>query len=220
MNELLRVAVVDDHPLMREGLSRTLTEYGFRVVAEGDTRDDAILIARREKPDIMLLDISLPGNGLEAIRPIIEHNPDQKIVMLTVSERGEDIRRAMSLGAWGYVPKGVGARALADALRIVSNGSRYVAPGVSAKLNPPQPSLSGLWKSARLSPREVEVLDLMSSGMTNKAIARLLGLQEKTVKNHVTAILHKVGASNRTQAAIDWLELRRRSTPTMPIPTT
>ncbi len=210
----IRVAVIDDHPLFREGVSRSLSEIdGFEIVAEGGSRDEAIAIARSHNPDVMLLDISMPGGGLNAIPAILTVAPSQKIVMLTVSEANDDVAAALKEGAKGYILKGIGARALADVIRTVASGESYVAPTLSAKLLTgqlvnPAPAKSNL--VAELTRREQEVLHLVASGMSNKQIARKLDLHEKTVKHHMTQIMAKLNVANRTEAAmvlrdaVDW----------------
>ncbi|GCA50863.1 MULTISPECIES: response regulator [Sinorhizobium] len=210
----IRVAVVDDHPLFREGVTRSLSEIdGFEVVAEGGSRDEAIAIAQNFNPDVMLLDISMPGGGLNAIPAILSVAPSQKIVMLTVSEANDDVAAALKEGAKGYLLKGIGARALADVIRTVASGESYVAPTLSAKLLTgqlanPAPAKSNL--VAELTRREQEVLHLVASGMSNKQIARKLDLHEKTVKHHMTQIMAKLDVANRTEAAmvlrdaLDW----------------
>ena len=110
MTQPIRLAVIDDHPLFREGVTRSLVEVGgFEVVGEGSTTEDAVRLARQTSPDIVLLDISMPGGGLNAIAPILSHRPSQKIVLLTASEDSEDLAAALNGGAQGYVLKGVGA---------------------------------------------------------------------------------------------------------------
>jgi DNA-binding NarL/FixJ family response regulator len=201
----IRVAVIDDHPLFREGVTRSLSEIdGFEIVAEGSSKDDAIRIAESLRPDIMLMDISMPGGGLNAIALILEISPSQKIVMLTVSEASDDVTAALNGGAKGYVLKGVGSRALADVIRTVASGESYVAPTLSAKLisnrsAAPQKKSDLL---TELTAREQEVLHLVASGMSNKHVARKLDLHEKTVKHHMTQVMAKLGVSNRTEAAM------------------
>ncbi|HEV7321262.1 MAG TPA: response regulator transcription factor [Ensifer sp.] len=203
----IRVAVVDDHPLFREGVTRSLSEIaGFEIVAEGSSKDDAISIAGALAPDVMLMDISMPGGGLDAILAILDIAPSQKIIMLTVSEDGDDVTAALDRGATGYVLKGVGATALADIIRTVAGGERYVAPNLSAKLLSSRSSpAAASGKSslvASLTPREKEVLQLVAAGMSNKHVAIELDLQEKTVKHHMTQIMTKLGVGNRTEAAM------------------
>jgi len=205
MTAAIRVAVIDDHPLFREGVTRSLSEIeGFEVVAEGGSHEDALRIAENLSPDVMLLDISMPGGGLAAIPLILEIAPSQKIVMLTVSEAGDDVTTALQSGAKGYVLKGVGSRALADIIRTVASGESYVAPTLSAKLLTSRASeparKSDLIRD--LTIREKEVLNLVASGMSNKQVARQLNLHEKTVKHHMTQIMAKLDVANRTEAAM------------------
>src|SRR5215213_9799466 len=103
MTAPIRLAVIDDHPLFREGVARCLKEMDFEIVAQGSSRDDAVRIADQQRPDIILMDISMPGGGLSAIAPILERHPDQSIVMLTVSELTDDVMQALKSGAKGYV---------------------------------------------------------------------------------------------------------------------
>lgn len=161
----------------------------------------------------MLLDISMPGGGLNAVPAILSVAPSQKIVMLTVSEANDDVAAALKEGAKGYILKGIGARALAEVIRTVASGESYVAPTLSAKLLTGQLANSAPAKSnlvAELTRREQEVLHLVASGMSNKQIARKLDLHEKTVKHHMTQIMAKLDVANRTEAAmvlrdaLDW----------------
>lgn len=201
----IRVAVIDDHPLFREGVSRSLSEIdGFQIVAEGSTKDDAIRVAETLHPDVLLMDISMPGGGLNAILPILTTVPSQKIVMLTVSESSDDVTAALNCGAKGYVLKGVGSRALAEIIRSVAAGESYVAPALSARLLSSRSSPAPKTPSAleALTARELQVLQLVASGLSNKHVARQLDLHEKTVKHHMTQIMAKLGVANRTEAAI------------------
>ncbi len=207
MTVAIRLAVVDDHPLFREGVTRSLLEIGgFEIVGEGGSADDALRIAGECRPDILLMDISMPGGGLNALAAVLERHPEQKVVMLTVSEANENIALALNSGAWGYVLKGVGSRSLADILRIVAAGERYVSPVLSARLlslltaqaNPDAASNP----LSKLTPREREILENVAAGLSNKRIALKLELQEKTVKHHMTSVLSKLNVSNRTEAAM------------------
>jgi two-component system, NarL family, nitrate/nitrite response regulator NarL len=197
----IRLAVIDDHPLFREGVTRSLSEIdGFTIVGEGSTKEDAIRIAEEVRPDVLLMDISMPGGGLAAIGPILEIVPDQKIVMLTVSESSDDVKSALDSGAKGYVLKGVGSRALAEIIRTVASGESYVAPTLSARLLSSRTAKPDVM--AELTSREQEVLHLVAAGLSNKHVARRLELHEKTVKHHMTQILAKLGVTNRTEAAM------------------
>ncbi|MBZ9792393.1 response regulator transcription factor [Rhizobium sp. 3T7] len=205
MTTAIRVAVIDDHPLFREGVTRSLSEIdGFQIVAEGSTKDDAINVAENLQPDVLLMDISMPGGGLNAIAPILKTQPSQKIVMLTVSESSDDVTAALNSGAKGYVLKGVGSRALAEIIRSVAAGESYVAPALSARLLSSRSSTAPRRASAivALTPREQQVLQLVASGLSNKHVARKLDLHEKTIKHHMTQIMAKLGVANRTEAAM------------------
>lgn len=203
----LRVAIIDDHPLFRDGVTRTLSEFGFDVVGHGSSAEEAVSIARTEIPDLLLLDISMPGGGLSAISQILHAKPNIKVVMLTASEDGDHLREALRQGAFGYVLKGTGANDLAKILLSIAGGESYVPPGLSARLLTSQVQTG---PTEALSGREVEVIDLVATGSSNKVIARQLGLQEKTVKRHMTSILAKLKVSNRTEAALAWLKSQSR----------
>ncbi|MBO9656181.1 response regulator transcription factor [Rhizobium sp. BR 250] len=213
MTASISLAVVDDHPLFREGVIRSLTEMdGFNIVGEGSSKEDALRIATEHRPDVLLLDISMPGGGLEAISPILDRIPGQKIVMLTVSEASDDVMAALRNGAKGYVLKGVGSRALADIIRSVAAGDSYVAPTLSARLISESGSGNRVNPFTALTDREREVLELASAGLSNKHIGLKLDLHEKTIKHHMTQIFTKLEVSNRTEAAMafrDELERRR-----------
>src|SRR6478672_9608308 len=189
MTQAIRLVVIDDHPLFREGVTRSLTEIGgFEVVGEGSSAEDALRLAGEVAPDIILLDISLPGGGLNAIAPILGHRPSQKIVMLTVSEDSEDLAAALNSGAQGYVLKGVGSRTLAEILRSVAAGERYVSPTLSARLLSALSNASQASPLAELTPREGEILALVAAGLSNKRIGLKLDLHEKTIKHHTPDI--------------------------------
>ncbi|MBY5358699.1 response regulator transcription factor [Rhizobium leguminosarum] len=197
----ITIAIVDDHPLFREGVSRTLSEMeDFVVVGEGASADDAATLAVSQRPDVLLLDVFMPGGGIEAISEIVVRSPETKVLMLTASEEVDPLLAALRRGAAGYVVKGIGSRGLADAIRTVVGGSRFISTTMRAKIV--EKSLFG--RPASLTPREIEVIELVAEGLSNKHIGRRLNLQEKTIKHHMTEILLKLGASNRTEAAIRW----------------
>ena len=208
MTSPISIAVVDDHPLFREGVTRSLAESGqFKVVGEGSSQEDALRIARDLKPDIMLIDLSMPGGGLGAIAPIRSLNADIRIVVLTVSEAAEDVAAALNGGVNGYVLKGIGSRALAEVLSVVAAGETYVTPTLSARLlshlaSDPPSAAADPFQS--LSKRERDVIDLVARGMSNKEIGIKLDLHEKTVKHHMSRILSKLNANNRTEAALKY----------------
>ncbi|MFW8585934.1 response regulator [Rhizobium beringeri] len=197
----ITIAIVDDHPLFREGVSRSLSEiHDFVVVGEGASADDATTLAVSQRPDVLLLDVSMPGGGIDAIPEILARSPQTKVLMLTASEEVDPLVAALRRGAAGYVVKGIGSRGLAEAIRTVVGGSRYISPSMRAKVI----ETSLFVERTSLTARELEVIGLVAEGLSNKHIARRLNLQEKTIKHHMTEILSKLGASNRTEAAIRW----------------
>jgi two-component system nitrate/nitrite response regulator NarL len=203
----IRLIVVDDHPLFRDGVVRSLEESGCcAVIGQAGTADDAVRLARDQKPDIVLLDLSMPGGGHAAATRIGEVAPEVKIVVLTASEDDDDILLALKAGAKGYVLKGVSSAALAEIVTNIAGGESYVSPSLAARLltemrtrGPASPADDPM---ARLTAREEEILRLVARGLSNKAVARELDLQEKTVKHHMTRILNKLHVKNRTEAAI------------------
>ncbi|AUW46666.1 response regulator [Rhizobium leguminosarum] len=198
----ITIAIADDPPLFREGVSRSLSDIDdFVVVGEGASADDAAMLAASHRPDVLLLDLSMPGGGIDAISEILARSPQTKVLMLTASEEVESLVAALRRGAAGYVVKDVGSRGLAEAIRMVAGGSRYISSSMRAKAEK-----SLLDRPASMTRRETEVIELVAEGLSNKHIARRLDLQEKTIKHHMTEILSKLGASNRTEAAVRWRE--------------
>jgi DNA-binding NarL/FixJ family response regulator len=209
MSDQIRVAVVDDHPMLREGVVRTLLDEGdIEVVSEGGTASDAIDIAQKFLPDIMLLDMNMPGSGLVAIERISEVCPAVKLIVLTVQEDHDTVTQALKLGARAYALKGVGASELVDIVRAVQDGGSYVSPPLAAKLlaNFGTPGhKAGVHQEPpieTLTAREEQILVLLGRGLRNKEIAQQLDLKEKTVKHYVTNILQKLQLRNRVEAAV------------------
>src|SRR3954468_20460565 len=204
MSEPVRIAVVDDHPMLREGVVRTLLDEGdIEVIGEGATADQAIDLAQKFLPDIMLLDMNMPGSGLTAIGRISELCPAIKLIVLTVQEDHDTVTQALKLGARAYALKGVGASELVDIVRAVYDGGSYVSPSLAAKLlaNFNRPERKGSEQEAieTLTAREEQILVLLGKGLRNKEIARELDLKEKTVKHYVTNILQKLQLRNRVE---------------------
>src|SRR5262245_36115979 len=205
MTDRLRVAIIDDHPLFREGVVHTLRSARvLDVVGEGGTADDAVRIARQELPDIVLLDVSMPGGGIEAARSIARVCPIVKTIMLTVSESEQDVPQALEAGVKGYVLKGTSSSELLKTMFAISRGESYVTPGLAARLL----TLGERQEPARSAPlpelteREGQILAEVARGLTNKEIARALTLSEKTVKHHMTNIMQKLQVRNRVEAAM------------------
>src|SRR5438270_6618317 len=203
MSEQIRVVVADDHPLFREGVVTSLHSMeDINVVGQAENADEAVRVVREELPDLALLDVTMPGGGIEAARKIAAACPATRIVMLTVSEDEDDLLAAMKAGASGYVLKGVSARELASVVRSVSAGEVYVAPslafGLLREMSKPRPSDP----LDELSSRERQVLELVAEGLSNQEIGAKLGLAEKTIKHYMTNILTKLQVRSRVEAAL------------------
>ena len=208
MSEPVSVVVADDHPLFRAGVALSLEETGrYAVVGKAADADEAVALATSARPVVALIDLSMPGGGLSAVQRIRASLPAILVVVLTASESDDDVFAALEAGARGYVLKGVGSDSLVEVLDAVVRGESYVPPHLAARIlstmrrrtpaaTPPADPM------ARLTEREEEILTLVASGLSNKAVALRLDLQEKTVKHHVTSILAKLNVRNRTQAAI------------------
>ena len=208
MSETIRIAVVDDHPMLRAGVVRTLTDEGdFEVVGEGGSAEQAVELAQQFLPDIMLLDMNMPGSGLSAVEHIAEVCPAVKVIMLTVQEDYDSVTMALKLGARGYILKGVGGSELVAIVRAVHDGGSYVSPSLAAKLlsNFNQPDGKGAANDdalESLTAREEQILRHLGKGLSNKEIGNKLDLKEKTVKHYVTNILQKLHLRNRVEAAV------------------
>lgn len=202
MAESIRVGVADDHPLFRAGVVMSLQgEEGIDIVGDASDAASALELARREVPDVILLDIAMPGGGHDAARWIAAACPATRIVMLTVSEDEDDLLEAMKAGASGYVLKGAGASELAAVVRSVHAGEVYVAPalawGMLRELRTPRSS-----PYDELTDREREVLELVAEGLSNQEVGERLGLAEKTIKHYMTNILGKLQVRSRVEAAL------------------
>jgi two-component system, NarL family, nitrate/nitrite response regulator NarL len=206
MPSSIRVVVIDDHPLFREGATQLLANTpGLSLVADGSTATDAINIAQRLLPDIMLLDLKLPGGGIEATTAIVCQAPTVRIIILTASECDEDVATVLQLGARGYLLKGSSGPEIVHAVRTVFNGDPYVAPALAARLltqlSRPDP-IAAKEGVEDLTDRENHILVEVSKGMTNKEIARHLDLSEKTIKHYMTKIMQKLNVRNRMEAVL------------------
>ncbi|WP_235897775.1 response regulator [Neoaquamicrobium microcysteis] len=210
--QTIRLVVVDDHPIYRSGVIATLRDYDdIAVVGQGASASDAIELMRTARPDVALLDISMPGNGVAAVGAILAEKPDARVVMLTVSEDDDDVMNALKNGAAGYALKGIGGDDLIAIIRDIHAGETYVSPKLAGRLLKQGQSRAGHGPGDALdllSPRERGVLDLLSDGLSNKEIGLRLGLQEKTVKHHMTQIMQKLRVRNRVEAAV-FARLRR-----------
>jgi len=192
----LRVMIVDDHPMVREGLAGILERQEMSIVGVAATGRQAIEMFDQFLPDILLLDLRLPDqSGIEVMRRILADHPHAKIIFLSSSQGDASIFDAISNGASGYLVKGIDGATLGDSIRRVWAGGRCLSPEAAEKL-------SQHIASKKLSEREIEVLHLISKGNSNKEIARLLFVTEDTIKMHVKKILLKLPANDRTQAVV------------------
>ena len=204
-----RVIVVDDHPLFLEGVIQTLeAEADISVVGKGSNATDALSLAVDNLPDVILLDVSMPGGGITAAKSIALACPVVRIGMLTVSESDDDVIQSLQAGAHGYILKGIGGGALVDVVRGLHAGDLYVSPSLAAQLltdskNAVQSILSESNNTSNeLTPREEQILEGISQGLSNREIGETLNLAEKTVKNYVTNVLQKLHVRNRVEAAM------------------
>lgn len=205
---MIRVAVIDDHPLLREGVAHTLeSEEGIAVVAQGSCAQDAIRIAREEEIHVMLIDISMPGNSINAVRSIVKENPNLKLAILTVSESEDHVMAAMQSGCDGYILKGVSGPELVSVVRTIYEGQSYVSPSLAARLFSRSQERHGSSQLGAdpldsLTYREEQILDLVAQGWSNREVAEKLSLSEKTVKHYMTNILKKLQVRNRVEATL------------------
>ncbi len=203
MVEPIRIVVADDHPLFLEGVITSLrTAEDIEIVGQAGDADGAVRIVREHVPDVALLDVTMPGGGLEAARKIATASPATRIVMLTVSEDEDDLLAAMKAGASGYVLKGVSSQELLAIVRAVSGGEVYVAPTLAFALLREMSKPPAADPLAELSVRERQVLELVAMGLSNQEIGQRLGLAEKTVKHYMTNILTKLQVRSRVEAAL------------------
>ncbi len=202
MTDQVRVVVADDHPMFRAGVVGTLGAHpDILVVGEAEDAAGAVALARQHLPDVALLDITMPGGGLQAARDIGAACPATRVVMLTASEDEDDLLAAMKAGASGYVLKGAGATELVGVIRRVGAGEVYVSPGLAWGLlrEMSRPRTGPL---DELTGREREVLELVASGLSNQEVGDRLGLAEKTIKHYMTNILGKLQVRSRVEAAL------------------
>lgn len=205
----LRVMLVDDHALVRAAIRQAIAAADVETVAEAATAEEAFHLAPQLLPDVLLVDIDLPGmNGLHLVRELAARLPDTRIVILTVSTSERDLLDAMRYGARGYVTKDLSPEALLRTVRGVNAGELAVPRRMAARLvarllatSRQAPGLADDPTLATLSAREQEVLRLLAGGLTDRAIAEALTISPRTVESHVGSILGKLGVRNRADAA-------------------
>lgn len=224
---MTKIIIVDDHQLFREGVKRILDfEDSFNVVAEGDDGADVVELYRLHNPDVVLMDINMPGkNGVEATADLIAEFPDARVVMLSIHDDESYVTHSLKSGALGYMLKEMDADEIVEAIKVVAAGGSYLHPKVTRNLVAEFRRLSehenkGNFHQTEirrpfhlLTKRECEVLQLLTDGQSNRSIGETLYISEKTVKNHVSSILQKMNVNDRTQAVVTaikngWVEVR------------
>ncbi len=197
----IRILVADDHPMLREGLAGVLeTQPDFEIVGEASDGEEAVSLAERLSPDVILLDLEMPNlDGVGALERLKENGSPARTLVFTAYDNDERILGALRAGAKGYLLKGASRHQLFEAIKTVHGGGSLLGPAVTDRL------LESMRRNEEriedLTPRELEVLSLVARGNTNAEISADLFITERTVKFHVSSIMHKLGAQNRTEAA-------------------
>jgi DNA-binding NarL/FixJ family response regulator len=206
--ESLRVLLVDDHDLFRTGLRNLLEEQAVQVVGEAADGSDAIKLVRELAPDVVVMDLNMPGmTGVEATRQVTSLAPLTRVVVLTISDQDEDVMNAILAGACGYLLKDSSIQDLMQGIRAAAVGESLISPHIATKVLQ-RIRAAGTHEQgaatirAELSDREIEVLKLIANGKDNANIASELHISPKTVKNHISNILMKLQIDNRIQAAV------------------
>ncbi|MDQ0214968.1 two-component system response regulator DegU [Oikeobacillus pervagus] len=225
---MTKIVIIDDHQLFREGVKRILEfEETFEVVAEGDDGTEALALIEEHHPDVVIMDINMPGiNGVEATKELIGKYPETKVIILSIHDDENYVSHALKSGATGYLLKEMDADALIEAVKVVSEGGSYLHPKVTHNLIAEFRRLANEDHNGKgfqqvevrrplhlLTRRECEVLQLLADGKSNRGIGEALYISEKTVKNHVSNILQKMNVNDRTQAVVTaikkgWVEVR------------
>ena len=203
----IKIILIDDHTLFRSGIKALLSRQSdFDVIGEAADGFTGIKLVEQMRPDIVLLDLDMPVmNGRETLAQILSSNPQQTVVMLTVSEDNDDLTECMRIGARGFLLKNINADFLLDSIRKAFDGDNVFSPEMTTRLvqsliSPASPRADHLLST--LTPREMEILGYLAAGHSNKVIARHLELAESTIKVHVQNILRKLNLSSRVQAAV------------------
>jgi DNA-binding NarL/FixJ family response regulator len=205
-----RVVLADDHAVVREGTAELLERAGFAVVGQASSGDEALQLVRSLQPDVLVLDLSMPGlPGLEVIPQVGAISPNTAVLVLSAHEEEPYVRAAIEAGARGYISKAARGREVAQAVRAVADGDMVIAPALAARIM----SSAGRRTGAQLTQREHDVLAAAARGLGNKQIASELGMSPRTVQTHLANIFGKLGVTSRTEAVVHaiqagWIESR------------
>lgn len=199
---MIRIGIVDDHPLLRQGVAAALRRVAdFQVVEQGDCAEDALAIALDHRPDVLLMDVNMPGDCFAAIRRITREAEGVRVLMLTVSESEDDAYAALEAGACGYVLKGVSGPELVQAIRTVAQGQSFITPAFASRLLGRMRRQQEVARHRiELTHREEQIIREVANGLTNREVADKLCLSEKTVKYYMTNVMQKLHARNRVEA--------------------
>ena len=191
----IRILIVDDHPVVCSGLTSMLSvQVGFEVIGSASSGEEALVIVQRDHPDIMLLDLRMPGmDGIGVLNALKKLERAPRVMVLTSFEKEEDIYRAIRAGAHGYLLKDTSESEMIAAINIINDGKRYIPRHIAARL-------TDRMMRSELTARELQILELLAQGSTNKQIAGTLNISDNTVRHHVNNIMEKLQVSDRTEA--------------------
>jgi DNA-binding NarL/FixJ family response regulator len=194
-NNIIRILIVDDHPVVCSGLTSMLSvQAGIEVIGSASSGEEALSIVRRDLPDLMLLDLRMPGmDGIGVLNALKKLERAPRVMVLTSFEKEEDIYRAIRAGAHGYLLKDTSESEMIEAINIVFAGKRYIPRHIAARL-------TERMMRSDLTARELQILELLAQGSTNKQIAGALSISDNTVRHHVNNIMEKLQVTDRTEA--------------------
>jgi DNA-binding NarL/FixJ family response regulator len=205
--EQLRVVLVDDHPVYREGLAKLLRESGVDVVAQAGNGPDALSIVEEAAPDVVVMDLNMPGmSGVDVTRKLVERTPASRVLIVSVSAQEEDVTEAILAGASGYVLKDGPVEEVVAGIQAAANGESLISPRIATmllrRMRLDEPAELDRPPMTPLSERELQVLRLVAEGKGNQEIGEALYIGQSTVRNHISSILMKLQVENRVQAAV------------------